>query len=274
MLEQHQILLVLSDKTLYSYPIEALDPEDSQAAAVKRGRKICHCNFFKAGICVGQQLVACVKTTSLSTTIKVFEPMENQTKKSKKSGIAKMLAGGQDALKPYKVKIPDFFDPIPQIFDKNQFSLDTARIHQEDSARHVILTYRSIRNSTSPPNLHRSIFCARNSALAALVALRWLASRPSRHNRCLIKRTHRSTLLHEKKISSQSISSVLQASSYYATLISPSSLIETDGGQGLTGRLPGRAIHRLLRFSTRISLRLSHLLSKSGIWRAACLCIF
>lgn len=101
-LEQHQILLVLSDKTLYSYPIEALDPEDSQAAVVKRGRKICHCNFFKAGICVGQQLVACVKTTSLSTTIKVFEPMENQIKKSKKSGLAKMLAGGQDALKPYK----------------------------------------------------------------------------------------------------------------------------------------------------------------------------
>ena len=61
--------------------------------------------------------------------------MENQIKKSKKSGLAKMLAGGQDALKPYKVKIPDFFDPVPQIFDKNQFSLDTARIHQEDSVR-------------------------------------------------------------------------------------------------------------------------------------------
>jgi len=133
-LEQHQILLVLSDKTLYSYPIEALDPEDSQAAVVKRSRKICHCNFFKAGICVGQQLVACVKTTSLSTTIKVFEPMENQIKKSKKSGLAKMLAGGQDALKPYKVKIPDFFDPIPQIFDKNQFSLDTASNSSEEDS--------------------------------------------------------------------------------------------------------------------------------------------
>lgn len=101
-LEQHSILLVLSDKTLFSYPIEALDPDEGQAAVIKRGRKICHCNFFKAGICVGQQLVACVKTTSLSTTIKVFEPMENMAKKSKKSGLAKMLAGGQDVLKPYK----------------------------------------------------------------------------------------------------------------------------------------------------------------------------
>ncbi|KAF2807303.1 citron like protein [Mytilinidion resinicola] len=101
-LEQHSVLLVLTEKTLYSYPMEALDPEESQASVVKRGRKICHCNFFKAGVCLGQQLVACVKTTSLSTTIKVFEPMDNMGKKSKKSGLAKMLAGGQDVLKPYK----------------------------------------------------------------------------------------------------------------------------------------------------------------------------
>lgn len=103
-LEQHSILLVLSDKTLYSYPMEALDPEEGQAAIMsKRGRKICHANIFKSGVCVGQQLVCCVKTSALSTTVKVYEPMENMTKKSKKSGFAKMLAGGQDVLKPYKV---------------------------------------------------------------------------------------------------------------------------------------------------------------------------
>ncbi|KAF2084867.1 CNH-domain-containing protein [Saccharata proteae CBS 121410] len=101
-LEQHQILLVLSEKTMYSYPLEALDPEEGSGAVTKRGRKICHANFFKAGVCVGQHLVCCVKTSALSTTIKVYEPMENMAKKSKKSGFAKMLAGGQDVLKPYK----------------------------------------------------------------------------------------------------------------------------------------------------------------------------
>ncbi|KAK7511818.1 CNH domain-containing protein [Phyllosticta citriasiana] len=101
-LEQHQILLVLSDKTMYSYPLEALDPEEGQNAGAKRGRKICHANFFKAGVCVGQHLVCCVKTSALSTTIKVYEPMENMAKKSKKSGFTRMLAGGQDVLKPYK----------------------------------------------------------------------------------------------------------------------------------------------------------------------------
>ncbi|KAF2014639.1 Rho1 guanine nucleotide exchange factor 1 [Aaosphaeria arxii CBS 175.79] len=100
-LEQHQIVLVLADKTLYSYSMEALDPDESQAIA-KRPRKICHANFFKSGICMGQQLVASVKTSALSTTIKVFEPKENMANRSKKSGFAKMLSTGQDQLKPYK----------------------------------------------------------------------------------------------------------------------------------------------------------------------------
>ncbi|KAF1999018.1 CNH-domain-containing protein [Amniculicola lignicola CBS 123094] len=100
-LEQYQIVLVLADKTLYSYSLEALDPEDSQSIA-KRPRKICHANFFKSGICLGQQLVATVKTSALSTTIKVFEPKESMAKNSRKSGFAKMLSQGQDQLKPYK----------------------------------------------------------------------------------------------------------------------------------------------------------------------------
>jgi hypothetical protein len=102
-LEQHQIVLVLADKTLYSYSTDALEPDESQAI-VKRPRKICHANFFKAGICLGQQLVAAVKTSALSTTIKVYEPKEQMGNKNKKSGFAKMMlsTGGADQLKPYK----------------------------------------------------------------------------------------------------------------------------------------------------------------------------
>ncbi|KAF1958054.1 CNH-domain-containing protein [Byssothecium circinans] len=100
-LEQHSIVLVLAEKTLYSYSMEALDPDDSQAVA-KRGKKITHANFFKCGICLGQQLVATVKTSTLSTTIKVYEPKENMANKSRKSGLAKMLSNNQDQLKPYK----------------------------------------------------------------------------------------------------------------------------------------------------------------------------
>lgn len=100
-LEQHQIVLVLADKMLYSYSIEALDADEPQAMA-KRPRKICHANFFKAGICDSKQLVASVKTSAMSTTVKVFEPKENMAKNSRKSGFAKMLSTGQEQLKPYK----------------------------------------------------------------------------------------------------------------------------------------------------------------------------
>jgi hypothetical protein len=103
-LEQHSILLVLTDKTLYSYPLEALSPDAGQPGISKRGRKITHANFFKSGICQGQQLVCCVKTSALSSTIRVYEPKDDMTKKSKKSGLAKMLAGNEDVLKPFKVR--------------------------------------------------------------------------------------------------------------------------------------------------------------------------
>lgn len=105
-LEQHAILLVLTDKTLYSYAIEALDPEESPLAQSKRGRKISHANFFKIGVFDGQHLVCCVRTTSLSATIKMFKPMDSMTNSKKKSGLAKMLAGGQEVLKPHKVLPP------------------------------------------------------------------------------------------------------------------------------------------------------------------------
>jgi hypothetical protein len=100
-LETHQIVLVLADKTLYSYSLEALDPEESQAMA-KRPRKICHANFFKSGVCMGQHLVATVKTSALSSTIKVYEPKESMANKAKRSGFSKMLSTGQDQLKPFK----------------------------------------------------------------------------------------------------------------------------------------------------------------------------
>ncbi|KAI5212959.1 hypothetical protein AUEXF2481DRAFT_70482 [Aureobasidium subglaciale EXF-2481] len=107
-LEQHQILLVLADKVMYSYPLDALDPEDNQPTPSKRGRKICSANYFSAGMCNGQLLVCCVKSTSLSSTVRVYEPMDTMSKGKKKSGLAKMLAGGQEVLRPFK----EFYIPM------------------------------------------------------------------------------------------------------------------------------------------------------------------
>lgn len=99
-LEEYQLLLVLSAKSLLSYPLSALDP--NEPALAKRPKKIqSHCNFFKTGICLGRHLVCCVKSSALSTTVKVFEPNDAMSKGKKQKGF-KMFNGGQDELKAFK----------------------------------------------------------------------------------------------------------------------------------------------------------------------------
>ncbi|TVY43754.1 Rho1 guanine nucleotide exchange factor [Lachnellula subtilissima] len=99
-LEEYQLLLVLSAKSLLSYPLSALNP--NEPALNKRPKKIqSHCNFFKTGICLGRHLVCCVKSSALSTTIKVFEPNDAMSKGKKQKGF-KMFSNGQDELKAFK----------------------------------------------------------------------------------------------------------------------------------------------------------------------------
>ena len=103
-LEEYQLLLVLAAKSLMSYPLEVLDPLDTQSPLLKRPKKIQnHANFFKAGVCMGRHLVCSAKMSGISTTIKVFEPMDTVSKGKKKPAIGRMFQGGQDALKPFKV---------------------------------------------------------------------------------------------------------------------------------------------------------------------------
>jgi hypothetical protein len=98
------LLLVLANKTLSSYPMEALEATEGQNPLARRPKKIQgHANFFKSGIGLGRHLVCSVKTSALSTTIKVFEPMDNLAKGKKKPAISKMFQGGQETLKPFKV---------------------------------------------------------------------------------------------------------------------------------------------------------------------------
>lgn len=100
-LEEYQLLLVLSAKSLLSYPLSALDP--NEPALGKRSKKIqSHCNFFKTGICLGRHLVCCVKSSALSTTIKVFEPNDAMSKGKKQKGFKMFNSGGQDELKAFK----------------------------------------------------------------------------------------------------------------------------------------------------------------------------
>lgn len=100
-LEEYQLVLVLSAKSLLSYPLSALDPNEPILA--KRSKKIqSHCNFFKTGICLGRHFVCCVKSSALSTTVKVFEPNDAMSKSKKQKGFKMFNNSGQDELKAYK----------------------------------------------------------------------------------------------------------------------------------------------------------------------------
>lgn len=101
-LEEYSILLVLADKTLYSYSMESLDLNDTTLAN-KRPRKIAgHTNFFKSGLCLGRLLVCVVKSSALSSTIKVLEPVDNVCRGKKQVPFKFLLQGGQDVLKVFK----------------------------------------------------------------------------------------------------------------------------------------------------------------------------
>ncbi|MCJ1276690.1 RHO1 GDP-GTP exchange protein 2 [Puttea exsequens] len=102
-LEEYQLLLVLATKSLMSYPLEVLDPNDTQSPMLKRPKKIQnHANFFKAGVCMGRHLVCSAKMSGISTTIKVFEPLDTMSKGKKKPAIGRMFQSGQETLKPFK----------------------------------------------------------------------------------------------------------------------------------------------------------------------------
>lgn len=184
-LEEYQLLLVLSNKTLSSYPMEALELSEGQTSQAKKPKKIQgHANFFKAGIGLGRHLVCSVKTSTMSTTIKVFEPMDHLAKGKKKSAVSKMFQSGQEALKPFKV-----CNRPAQAF--GLFS------------KWRLLTYFFFgRNTTFLQNRPRSISFAQLSVLVVLVVSRWLVLRQPRRNRCWTKPIRRLTLLLEGKTSS------------------------------------------------------------------------
>jgi hypothetical protein len=103
-IEEFQLLIVLHERSVTTFPLDCLDPADPNAA-LKRGKRISsHTSFFKTGHCLGKVLVAVVKSSTLSSTIKVMEPIDQSVRgKKPQSSFMKRLNGGNDALKLFKV---------------------------------------------------------------------------------------------------------------------------------------------------------------------------
>ncbi|CAG8526393.1 8777_t:CDS:10 [Paraglomus occultum] len=102
MLENYGFLLVLADKSLYSFPIDALQSDDGHYSN-KRAHKLgVHASFIKSGTCMGKTLVATVKSTALQSTIKTLEPIDYNSKNKNKGSAFKFLRNSHDYLKIHK----------------------------------------------------------------------------------------------------------------------------------------------------------------------------
>ncbi|KAI1791833.1 CNH-domain-containing protein [Ganoderma leucocontextum] len=107
-LEEYQLLIVLSERQVITFPLDALDPMDP-LSGLKRAKRIAsHISFFKAGVCLGKTLVCVVKSSPLSSTIKTLEPIDQNVRGRAKPTFKKLLQGGNDTLRVFK----EFYIPL------------------------------------------------------------------------------------------------------------------------------------------------------------------
>jgi hypothetical protein len=120
-LEEYQLLIVLSgeschvhmssmylitlavERQVITFPLDALDPMDPMSGLKRAKRISSHTSFFKAGVCLGKVLVCIVKSSPLSSTIKTLEPIDQNIRGRSKPTFRKLLQGGNDTLKLFRV---------------------------------------------------------------------------------------------------------------------------------------------------------------------------
>ncbi|TIC59614.1 CNH-domain-containing protein [Wallemia mellicola] len=102
-LEEDEIIVLLAERSIWTFELSVLNENDPEGS-LKMGRKISsHTSFFKSGKCLGRTLVCIVKSSSLSSTIKVLEPIEKDLRNSKKPPtLKKLVGGGKEVLRVFK----------------------------------------------------------------------------------------------------------------------------------------------------------------------------
>ncbi|KAG8926246.1 RHO1 GDP-GTP exchange protein 2 [Tulasnella sp. 418] len=101
-IEEHELLIVLSERSVMTFPLDALDPNDPTAGLKRAKRVASHTSFFKAGTCLGKTLVCVVKASALSSTIKTLVPIEQGVRGKNKPTFRKLLQGGNDTLRVFR----------------------------------------------------------------------------------------------------------------------------------------------------------------------------
>ena len=96
---------MISERQVITFPLDALDPLDPMSGLKRAKRIAAHTSFFKAGFCLGRLLVCVVKSSQLSSTFKTLEPIDQSVRGRAKPTFKKLLQGGNDTLKLFRVRI-------------------------------------------------------------------------------------------------------------------------------------------------------------------------
>ena len=101
-----QRLLDSIEGQVNAFPLDALEAMDPLAGMGRAERISSHTSFFKSGVCSGRTFVCVVETSPLSSTIRIFEPIDQRGRS--KPTLGTQLQGGHDTLRMYK----EFFIPV------------------------------------------------------------------------------------------------------------------------------------------------------------------
>lgn len=135
-LEEYQILLILADKTLWTFTLDGLDPTHPKDS-LRMGRRIQGTvHFFCSGRVNDKMLVCAVKSSAVSSTIRLFEPLDTKARYrgagtrrrpvSLQWAAGGATAKGQDSLRIFK----DFYvstESSSAVFLKNRLCLICAK---------------------------------------------------------------------------------------------------------------------------------------------------
>jgi len=81
-----------------TFPLNALEAMDPLTGLKRAKRIAAHTSFFKSGVCAGRTLVCVVKTSPLSSTIKIFVPNDQNVRGRNKPSFRRLPQGENDTL--------------------------------------------------------------------------------------------------------------------------------------------------------------------------------
>ncbi|KAG8701645.1 RHO1 GDP-GTP exchange protein 2, partial [Ceratobasidium sp. 395] len=95
-LEEHQLLIVLAGGSVLTFPLGLLKSSDLANLTTHAASDI---SFFKVGRCLGRIIVCVAKTSTLSTTFTMLEPVDQNERGKSKSASGKQSQGEKFTLK-------------------------------------------------------------------------------------------------------------------------------------------------------------------------------